>query len=810
MRNESGDTMTTKDQQDEKKSNLRNRTNSVPGYMRLHKKIFIIFSTITILMLSIVYIIIDTMFIDRFEAIEENMTKNQARQATNALVQDLIQLRTINQDYAGWDTLYDFIKDKDPNYIKKNLSNEIFETNEWNAFVLVDITGRIVYKKGFDLVNNKEVIVSPSLLKQLNVPSPLFHFGNPKQSITGISSLPEGYMMISAHPVVTSQYSGSIRGWLILGRYIDFIKINQLSEQTRLPIQMDQFIDRNIPGNREYIQLSSTNDAVIWAENKDHDYISGYSLLYDIYQNPAFTLRVDRSRSIYRQVDSSIKYFMAMILLIGCVYFIATWFFMNKFIFNRLQTLMTSVSEIGKNKDLSTRVCILLKDEFSTLESEFNIMLDALQESQNRIIHQSQHDDLTNLPNRACFYSQAKQLLIQAKHKNEMAAVLFFDIDKFKGINDSFGHEVGDYVLQAVTERLKDNISSSNIISRIGGDEFIIFLSNIKGMEDAEDTTRKIIQSIREPFFINDKQIFVTSSIGISLYPYHGIDVETLINNADIAMYRVKKEMKNSFKFYTSDMRNRVSIDMLRSAMENNELQLYYQPKVNLDIEAIEGMETLLRWQNPKYGMISPMEFIPLAEETRLIIPMGKWVLQRACVQNKKWQDAGYPFMRVAVNISSIQFMQPDFIPMVKEILEKTKLDGTYLELEITESVALTKEEEVIDKLLILKNMGIHISIDDFGTGYSSLSYLERLPVDSLKIDREFIKNIGNDSTIVKMIIGMAQSLELSVVAEGVETSSQLEYLKKFGCKSMQGYLFSKPLPVDKFEEFLSKENKWL
>lgn len=810
MRNESGETVTIKYQQVKKKRNLRNRTNSVPGYMRLHKKIFIIFSTITIVMLSIVYMITDTMFLDSFEAIEEKVTKNQVRQATNALVQDIFQLKALNQDYAGWDTTYAFIKDKDPNYIEENLLDETFATNGWNVFILVDTSGEIMYKKGFDLVNNKEVPVSPSLLKQLNLSSPLFHLGKPKHSIIGISSLPEGYMMVSSHPVVTSQYNGAIRGWLVLGRYIDFIKMSQLSEQTRFPIHMEQFTDRKIPENREHIRLSSTNKAVIWAENKDNDYISGYSLIHDIYQNPAFILRVDRSRSIYRQVDSSIKYFMAIILLIGCVYFIATWFFMNKFIFNRLQALMASVNEIGKNKDLSTRVCILLKDEFSTLESEFNIMLDALQESQNRIIHQSQHDDLTNLPNRAYFYSQAKQLLVQAKHKNEMAAVLFFDIDKFKGINDSFGHEIGDHVLQAVTERLKDNISSSNIISRIGGDEFIIFLSNIKGMEDVEDMTQRIIQSIREPFFISDKQIFVTSSIGISLYPYHGTDVETLINNADIAMYRVKKEMKNSFKFYTSDMRNRVSIDMLRSAMENNELQLYYQPKVNLAIGAIEGMETLLRWQNPQYGMISPMEFIPLAEETGLIIPMGEWILQRACMQNKKWQDAGYLFMRVAVNISSIQFMQPDFIPMIKQILEETKLEGTYLELEITESVALTKEEEVIDKLLILKDMGIHISIDDFGTGYSSLSYLERLPVDSLKIDREFIKNIGNDSTIVKMIIGMAQSLELSVVAEGVETSSQLDYLMKFGCKSMQGYLFSKPLAAEKFEELLSEEKKWL
>ncbi|MCT4563402.1 MAG: EAL domain-containing protein [Maledivibacter sp.] len=561
--------------------------------------------------------------------------------------------------------------------------------------------------------------------------------------------------------------------------------------------------------NRKKINLRHTTDFVPGYMKLHKKFIIIFGIITIATIGVGYIVTNTMGQDNLKDIDHlSIKYFMILILLIGCIYFTAAWFFMNKYIFNRLESLMISVNEISRNKDLSTRICTTPKDEISTLESEFNIMLDALQESQNKLMHQSQHDDLTNLPNRTYFYQQAKRLLNRAKYEGHLAAVLFFDIDKFKGINDSLGHEIGDYVLRIVTKRLKENISSNNIISRIGGDEFIIFLSNIKIIKEIEEIIQKIIDTIKVPIFSNDKQIFITSSIGISLYPCHGDDIEALINNADIAMNRVKKEGKNGFKFYTRDMRNRISVDMLRSTLQNGELELYYQSKVNADIGQIEGMEALLRWKNPKYGMISPMEFIPLAEETGLIIPIGEWVLKRACMQNKKWQDTGYRPMRVAVNISSIQFMQSDFIPMVKDVLKETKLEGSYLELEITESVALNKEEEVIDKLLILRDIGIHISIDDFGTGYSSLSYLERLPVDSLKIDREFIKNIGNDSTVVKMIIGMAKSLELSVVAEGVETNEQSNYLMQFGCKSMQGYLFSKPLPTEKFEKLLLEENR--
>jgi len=810
MRRELSEQESIKNQSEQKKMISENRTSFQLGYIRLHKKMIIVFAVITIVMLSIVHLITKNTFLNNFNHIEYRYTRKQIKQVVNALAQDIFQLKSLNQDYAGWDATYAFIKDKNPNYIKENLIDETFATNGWNIFVLLDKDGKIAYKKGFDLESKKEVPVFESLLEHLNINSPLLRFSKIKNCAAGIISLPEGYMMVSSHPVVTSDFQGPIQGWLAVGRLIDSYKIDQLSQQTGLELVLEEFTGQEIPENLGIEEMYSDNKTLIWTQNRDEQYISGYSLIHDIYQKPAFILRFDSTRDIYGQVESSINYLMVTIIIIGVIYLIAAWFFMNKFIFNRLQILMTSVSDISKNKDLSTRVSVLSKDEFSMIESEFNNMLAALEDYQEKIMYQSQHDELTNLPNRCYFYRQVRQLLIQSKYYNRMSAILFIDIDKFKNINDSLGHEIGDQILKAAGDRLKGALPDNSIISRIGGDEFIVFISDIQKSRTEEEVIKRIIQVIKQPFYVNDKQVLVTASIGISIYPVDGADIETLINNADIAMHRAKKERNNSFKFYRPDMRNRLSADMLRNALEKNELQLHYQPQVNGINGIIEGMEALLRWQNSELGMISPMEFIPLAEETGLIIPIGEWVLRTACMQNRKWQEAGYSCLRVAVNISSIQFMQPDFTQMVKRILEETGLDGSCLELEITESVALNNEEDVIEKLLMLKDMGIRISIDDFGTGYSSLSYLERLPIDSLKIDRTFVKNIVQNSTIPKMIIGMAQSLELSVVAEGVETREQLDYLIGYGCIHMQGYLFSKPLPVEMFEELLIEQENLL
>lgn len=524
--------------------------------MRTNKKAFIFFSAISIAIIMVVYLIWYIIILGSYKDLEEKEIYEETQLVLNILSKELIYLNKLNRDYAAWDDTYEFIKEKNTNYIEKNLMNITFLDCEWNVFILIDTQGNIVYQKGVDLINNREVPVSSNLIKELNGQPSLFRFSQPTSSIAGIVTLPEGNMMISAHPVVTGYLKGPIRGSLVIGKYIDNDKISQLAEQSRLSILLEEFNEQHMLKKPQSLYETYIGKHPIWVENTVDNHISGYSLLYDIYGKPAFMLRINKARDIYLQGCSSMVYFAGSTLGVYFIFFIAICFFMNKIIFTRLQILMSSIKQIRKNKDLSTRILVSSKDEFSMMESEFNNMLVALEESQKKIIHQANHDILTGVSNRCYFYNQVKQLLKQHYNCNEIAAVMFIDLDNFKTINDSHGHQTGDFLLQAFTEILENNVVKGSIISRLGGDEFIIFLPNIKEVKMVEKAAQGIIHSINHPFFIDDKPLFITASIGISLYPFDGTDIDTLINNADFAMYHVKENAKNNFKFYGDEIRN--------------------------------------------------------------------------------------------------------------------------------------------------------------------------------------------------------------------------------------------------------------
>lgn len=418
------------------------------------------------------------------------------------------------------------------------------------------------------------------------------------------------------------------------------------------------------------------------------------------------------------------------------------------------------------------------------------------------------HDHLTRLYNRRAFEIKLQQAIDQ----NDSVAVLFLDLDRFKYINDSLGHTNGDRLIQLVANRLIEIVGKQATISRQGGDEFTI-LYKYENYDAIHELSRKLVDGIKQPFYIDHREILTTCSIGISMYPEHGNDIETLIKNADIAMYWAKEKGKDDYSFYQDHMKEKSDKIMrleleLRKALENKELLLHYQPKMDLFTKEIVGCEALIRWQHPTMGMISPADFIPLAEETGLINEIGHWVLKEACHQNKEWHDEGYTDFVVAVNMSVHQFKQSNVVKMIENVLLETRLEARYLELEITESISMLNEENIIRKLYDLKQLGVSLAIDDFGTGYSSLQYLDKLPVDTLKIDRSFIKRIGeveslHSSLMTNAIISLAHSLNMEVVAEGIETDEQLNYLKNNHCEIGQGYFISKPLPVRELEELL-------
>jgi diguanylate cyclase (GGDEF)-like protein len=454
---------------------------------------------------------------------------------------------------------------------------------------------------------------------------------------------------------------------------------------------------------------------------------------------------------------------------------------------------------------------IALGIAISLLEDE----REAAVEAAAQVEHIAYHDLLTGLPNRALFFDRLVVAIGHANRNQQRLAVLFFDLDRFKVINDSLGHSIGDSLLKSVSNRIRDVLRRDDTLARFGGDEFVILTQISGNIEDAGKIARKTLDALSEPFLVGSREIVITSSIGVAVYPNDGTDAETIVKNADTAMYRAKEQGRDNYQFYTSSMNAR-ALEMLeiendlRRAVIRNELRLHYQPLIDVAADRVFGIEALLRWEHPERGLLLPDRFIATAESSGLIVPIGEWVLREACRQAKTWQRQFGNDLIVCVNLSARQFQQPNLSDQVRSALEQSGLRAKNLELEITESNAMKDVATTARVLAELKALGVRIAIDDFGTGYSSLSYLRQFPVDTLKLDQSFVREITvpEDGAIARGVIAMAHSLHLKVLAEGVETLGQLEFLRANACDRLQGYLFSRPLPPAMFEKFVSHQRR--
>jgi diguanylate cyclase (GGDEF)-like protein len=530
------------------------------------------------------------------------------------------------------------------------------------------------------------------------------------------------------------------------------------------------------------------------------------------------------------------SYFLVVIMVI--IASVALAFFLSarlqRIIALPILTLAGLAKQVSAEKNYSLRGKHDSHDELGTLFQGFNAMLAVIQErdeqlAQHRdelektvelrtaelrklntqLTYQAYHDALTNLPNRAMFVRQVEQSLIYAKSHDKIMAMLFLDLDHFKYINDTLGHSAGDRLLQEVSKRILNSTRQpEDLVARLGGDEFTVMLRSLKEPQHAAVVAEKIIRALKQPFRYDGQELHITTSIGISLYPLDGEDVGTLMRNADSGMYQAKQRGRNTYEFYTDAAgamsKNRLHMEnRLRDALEGQQFEVWFQPRFHLENGALEGAEALVRWRSPELNLVAPAEFIPLAEDTGLIIPIGEWVLRGACEECLGWQQYSDVPLTVSVNFSARQFAQEDLLDKTAGIIREMNMRPELLELELTESLIMPNADETIDILRKLKNLGLRISIDDFGTGYSSLSYLKRFPIDILKIDRSFIfdveKESFEDSTLVTAIIAMAHKLKLKVVAEGVETEGQLALLRQYQCDYVQGYLFGRPMPAHKF-----------
>lgn len=516
---------------------------------------------------------------------------------------------------------------------------------------------------------------------------------------------------------------------------------------------------------------------------------SGYTATEVMHQTPAFLAATKLSNSLLRDIWDTI--------LSG-----NTW---QGEVVNRkkngdLYTVEQVITPICDTQGNITHIVFVQED------------ITARKEAEARVRYLAHYDPITNLPNRSFFKERLSQSIAQAQRNKHGLAVMLLDLDRFKSINDSLGHAFGDLLMQAVAERMTSSIREGDIIARVGGDEFSFIFYELDRIQDAAIIAQKLLDTLSEPYFLHGREVYTSASIGIALYPYDALEGDSLLRNADIALNRAKEQGVSTYQFFTEGMNTQalerlVLENSLRKAIERQEFILHYQPKLSLITGEIVGLESLVRWQHPDLGRIPPIQFIPVAEETGLIVPLGEWVLFESCRQNKLWQEKGLKPIRISVNVSAYQFKQRSMVAIIKQALEVTGLSAKYLELEITEGVLMHHSEDTIKTLQELKELGVQISIDDFGTGYSSLSYLKRFPIDTLKIDRSFVKDITSDMDVAAIstaIIAMANRLKLNVIAEGVETKDQSIFLYQHGCHQIQGYLISMPCPADDIEIFLS------
>ena len=556
-------------------------------------------------------------------------------------------------------------------------------------------------------------------------------------------------------------------------------------------------------------------------------------------------LSIEKNRDINNIGEAGIKATLWLLLGLFFLFAIIITVILDRGILLRFQELSNDIRKIGEGKDLSVRLKRQnIDDELTDVSNEINGMLGALersqlflsksesalkksieklqdevlehQKTQEQIKYIAYHDTLTGLPNRNLLNELLVHSITLAERNNKCMAVLFLDIDGFKMINDSKGHGMGDQILQEVAERLLKTLRKSDVIARHGGDEFIVIIEELDNCSGVELIANKIVNCFQEPFHLENQDYFLTTSVGVAVYPADGQTPDMLIKNADIAMYKAKENGKNQYLFCTPVMKDVANETMelstnLYRAIEKNELELYYQPQLSCHNNQIMGVEALIRWRHPVMGLISPAKFIPIAEKTGLILPIGEWVLRTACQQNKKWQEQGLPKIRMGVNLSLRQFHNNDLLNLVEAVLKETKLAPQYLELEITETIAMKEKSYIINTLNAFRQIGVSIAIDDFGTEYSSLSYLKHLPVDRLKVAMQFIRGIGidhKDEALAKGIIVLAKSIGMNVIAEGVETKEQLEFLKNHNCDEIQGYYFFKPLAEAEMTKLLITYNK--
>jgi len=814
--------------------------------MKLRNKVLIAISLAWLLFLGLTYVGSKLFLTRSFLALEQDRADRDLGRVDQALDQIDYSLYTFTSDWSHWDDLYKYMQGKEPEFVPGNLNMTAFLNSHINLISYWNKAGQLMVGSAVDTDKQQFIAFPQGLDKYIYPGSLLLNRVDVNKDVRGYVLVSSGIMLIAASAITDGNKLLPPLGASVFGRNLDPWVISKIMETTKVDVKLFLLNQiTNTSGLQKYFDIISNNKNGHYSIPISSDLLEGYTVIRDINNVPIGMFRMTTPRAIYLAGKKAIDYYLTTFVALAILFSLLMLWLLRVLIIKRLERLDREVADISEKNAINQRVDATGHDELSSVSSEINHMLDIIQASHEKleqrvqertqelqktniqlqqeiterksverelIVHKehlvrlAHYDGLTSLPNRVFFNEILNKALNHAKRHNKVLAVLFIDLDRFKNINDALGHTTGDLVLKEMGLRFSSLLRAGDILARLGGDEYIILLNDIGHGKFAGPVAEKILNACAQPVKIDSHEFYITASIGICVYPDDGQSLEDLQRNADMAMYKAKRRGGGAYQYYTKEMdvtaREHIKLEAeLRKAIQNKEFVLHYQPQLNLKTGTINRVEALIRWEHPELGMISPAKFIPLAEETGLILPIGEWALREACHTSKKWQEEGYDPITVAVNISPKQFRHQDIAQVIQEILQETHLDAKYLEVEITETAVMDDVETAINRLNSISAMGAKISVDDFGTGYTSISYLKQFPVSVLKIDQHFIKGIPNnqnDVAITSAVIALAHNLGLEVVAEGVETAEQMEYLSDHNCDLIQGYFLSRPLPASK------------
>lgn len=812
--------------------------------MKLRNKVILTITVIWLAFLAVAYFGSESLLGRSYLQLEHDRAEHDLGRITQAFDQIGYSLYTFTSDWSHWTDLQNYVAGKNPQFVATNIVITAFIISSISMLTYWDNKQKLVLGASVDLDKKKYIPYPKGIEKYIFPGSKILDRHDVNKDLRGYVLLDNGVYMLAATAITDGNNNPPSTGAAVALRYISPSIISKVADITNLSVQLFTINEiRKNPRLQETFETTKDTYSNNFSQPISAKELEAFTLLRDTNDVPIAMIRMVEARSIFQTGQASIRYFLISMILLGLIISGILIWLLRILIVNRLEELAAGVATIGTKDNLSTRIKDKGGDEISSVTIGVNKMLDIIQASheklENRVkertielqdtneklqqeiserriienellVHKeylaqlAHYDNLTGLPNRIYFNEMLSNAIQVAKEKHEKFAVMFIDLDRFKTINDALGHHTGDLVLKEVAKRFQ-NVLGEAKLARLGGDEFII-LANIADKEKIIQLTQKILSTLNAALLINERELHINGSIGVAIYPDDGESLEDLQKTADLAMYKAKQLGGANYQFYTHDMyvlaNENIKIEAgLRKAIKNNEFVLYYQPKLSTHSGELVGVEALVRWDSPEYGLISPSRFISLAEDTGLIMQIGTWVMQEACRANKRWQDEGYKPISVAVNISAKQFRHQDIQEIVAQALKDSQLEARYLELEITESAVMHNRDAVAKKLDDIKQMGVKIAVDDFGTGYTSMSYLKEFPVNVLKIDQTFIKGIPanqNDISITIAVIALAHSLGMKVVAEGVETQEQLQWLADYECDIVQGYFLGRPLPEQK------------